>query len=76
MRKSELKRLRDEKGLKREFVAEKLGISPDHLNNLERGQTPLRLMQIKTLSEVYQVDFGKMAEIALATAERRQLDAR
>lgn len=72
---SELRKLREQKGLRREFIANKLEISPDHLSNIERGQTPLKLTQIKILAKAYDIDFGEMAEIALATIERRSLNA-
>jgi transcriptional regulator with XRE-family HTH domain len=66
-----LRSLRESKGIQRKFVAEKLKISPDHLSNIERGCTQLKLLQIKSLASVYGIDFSEMAEIALATYERR-----
>lgn len=66
-----LRTLRESKGIQRKFVADKLGISPDHLSNYERGCTQLKLLQIKNLSDIYGITFSEMAEIALATYERR-----
>lgn len=67
----DLRITRKSKGITRKFVAEKLGFSPDHLSNIERGCTPLKMPEVKKLSEIYGIDFSKMAEIALATYERR-----
>lgn len=68
---SKLRQLRNNQGKTRKFVAEGLGVTPDHLNNLERGATQLNLTQIKKLAEIYNISFSEMAEIALTTFERR-----
>jgi len=68
---SGLRMLREKKlGLKRAYVAEKLGITPDHLSNIERGGTPLKLLQIEKLSKIYGIEFEELARIALNTAKR------
>lgn len=68
---SGLRMLREKKlGLKRAYVAEKLGITPDHLSNIERGGTPLKLLQIEKLSRIYGIEFEELARIALNTAKR------
>lgn len=67
-----LRKARKSSGLMREFVAENLEISPDHLNFIERGGTQAKLTQIKKFSKMYNIPFGEMAEIALATYERRE----
>ena len=68
---SGLRTLREKKlGLKRSYVAEKLGITPDHLSNIERGGTPLKLLQIEKLSKIYGIEFEELARIALNTAKR------
>lgn len=66
-----LRQLRNSKGITRKFIAEKLEVTPDHVNNIERGATQLKLLQIKTLANVFDIPFSQMAEIALATVERR-----
>ena len=48
--------IREEKGLKREYVADKLGISPDHLSAIERGSTPADLIKVKKLSIIYNLE--------------------
>ncbi|AQS04756.1 helix-turn-helix domain-containing protein [Clostridium beijerinckii] len=71
---SKLRQLRNHQGKTRKFVAKGLGVTPDHLSNIERGSTPLNLIQIKKLAQIYNVSFSEMAEIALITFERRELD--
>lgn len=66
----ELREIRESKGLKREFVAKKLGVCPDHLNVIERGKSLLNLLQIKKLSQIYNIPFGELAEKALRTYEK------
>ncbi|NRY05728.1 helix-turn-helix domain-containing protein [Clostridium beijerinckii] len=44
---SKLRQLRNHQGKTRKFVAKGLGVTPDHLSNIERGSTPLNLIQIK-----------------------------
>ena len=67
----ELRDIREEKGLKREYVADKLGISPDHLSAIERGSTPADLIKVKKLSIIYNVPFSLLAEKALNTIQRK-----
>ena len=65
-----LREARENSGLRREFVAEKLGISPDHLSLIERGKrTSLSLKRIETLANLYNVTFEEMARAALETAK-------
>jgi transcriptional regulator with XRE-family HTH domain len=66
-----LKTIRKERGFTRKFVAAKLEICPDHLNHIERGKTRAKIDYIKKLSEIYNLSFSKMSEIALATYEGR-----
>jgi len=44
---SKLSQLRNNHGKTRKFVAEGLGVTLDHLSNIERGITQLNLIQIK-----------------------------
>ena len=64
---TKLREVREGAGLKREFVAKHLGISGDHLNKIERGETALNLKKITTLSELYKVPVEEMAKIAIET---------
>lgn len=66
---TKLKETREKAGLKREYVAQALGISGDHLNKLERGETPLSLKKIATLSSLYHVTVEEMANIAIETVK-------
>lgn len=66
----QLREAREKAGLKRNFVADKLGISPDHLNLIERGKTPLNLVRIETLANLYNISFEEMARIALETIKK------
>lgn len=68
-----LKEIREESGLRRKFVAEKLEISPDHLSLLERGQIALSLEKIELLSKLYNVSFPQMAMIALETYKDKRV---
>ncbi|MRY42888.1 MULTISPECIES: helix-turn-helix domain-containing protein [Bacteria] len=67
-----LRSVRESKGIRRNFVAEKLKICPDHLSRIERGDAQTKLVQIKKFADIYNMPFSKMAEIALATYERRE----
>lgn len=64
---TKLREARAKAGLKRNFVATKLGISPDHLNLLERGKAMLSLDKIETLAHLYQRSIEDMTKIALET---------
>lgn len=66
-----LREIRDERGFTRKFVAEKLGISPNHLTNLELGYTKLGLLKIEKLSQVYGVSIEEMEQIAKETYKGR-----
>jgi putative transcriptional regulator len=48
-----LKKLREESGIKAYKVAEKLGISRVQLNNIEKGKCKLDTLKIEKLSEIY-----------------------
>lgn len=63
----ELRLARRKVGLQRKYVAEKLKVSPDHLNLIERGKTPLSLNKISILANLYNIPFGDMAELAYRT---------
>ena len=66
----ELRKLRNKLGYKREYVAEKMGISPDHLNVLERGACICNIIQIDKLSKIYNISLAEVAEMALRTAKK------
>lgn len=62
-----LRQARNKVGLRRDFVAGKLGITADHLSLLERGKSKLDLLKIEKLSEIYSTSVSEMTEIALKT---------
>lgn len=64
---TKLREVRENRGLRRDFVAAKLSISPDHLNLIERGKTALTLNKIEALANLYNMKFEEMAKIALET---------
>jgi transcriptional regulator with XRE-family HTH domain len=66
---TKLREAREKAGLKRAFVADKLGISPDHLNLLERGKSNLSLDKVETLATLYRTDIGEMTKIAIETVK-------
>lgn len=66
---TKLKETREKVGLKRDYVAQALGISGDHLNKIERGETPLSLKKMNTLSKLYHVTVEEMASIAIETVK-------
>lgn len=51
-----LRQLREKHGLKRAFVAAQLGITPDHLNKIERGDAKLTDKNAGQLKQIYKVD--------------------
>lgn len=62
-----LRQARNNAGLRRNFVASKLGITADHLSLLERGKSKLDLLKIEKLSQIYGTSINEMTEIALKT---------
>lgn len=67
-----LRSIREKRGLKRNFVADNLGICPDHLNFIERGGTQAKEKYIEKLAEIYNLPLDEMKMISLATYERRE----
>src|SRR5690606_19253102 len=53
---SHLRRLRDSHGLSQAGLAERLGISPSYLNQLERGKRPLTVSVLVRVTEEFGVD--------------------
>ncbi|SHJ65503.1 putative transcriptional regulator [Clostridium amylolyticum] len=66
---TKLREVRKNVGLERKYVAEKLGISPDHLSLLERGKTPLNVIKVEILAGLYNKTFEEIAIAALETAK-------
>jgi transcriptional regulator with XRE-family HTH domain len=64
---TKLRQARQKAGLRRDYVACKLGITGDHLNLLERGKSKLDLLKIEKLAEIYGTSVADMTEIAIET---------
>ncbi|OOM17155.1 helix-turn-helix protein [Clostridium saccharobutylicum] len=67
-----LREIRENLGLRRDFVANKLGISPDYLSRLERGGARAKQSYIEKLSEIYRLPVDEIEDIAIITFERRK----
>lgn len=63
-----IKTLRQSQKWSQEFVAEKLGMSPNGYGALERGDTDLTLEKLKTLSEIYKVQLKDLVDDVEKTA--------
>lgn len=64
---TKLREAREKAGLRRKYVADILGISPDQLNVIERGKQQLSITRVETLATLYSIELGDMAKIALET---------
>jgi len=64
---TQLRQARQKTGLRRDFVANKLGITADHLSLLERGKVKLDLLKTEKLANIYNITFEEMSKIALDT---------
>lgn len=58
-----LRELRNKRGLRRNYVAEIVGICGKHLNDIEGGRVNLTQKVAEKLSELYQLDIGKVFEM-------------
>ena len=52
-----LRNLRLDKNLSQEYVSLEVGISRDHLSNLENGKFPINIKTLYKLACFYKVDF-------------------
>lgn len=57
-----IKTLRQSQKWSQEYVAEKLGMSPNGYGALERGDTDLTLEKLKTLSDLYKVELKELVD--------------
>lgn len=58
-----LRHIRNEKGYTRKFVSEKLGISGDHLNAIERCHARITIDKAYILSNLYDIDVKKIISL-------------
>lgn len=70
---TQLRQARQKVGLRRDFVANKLGISADHLSLLERGKVKLDLLKTEKLATIYNMSFEEMSKIALETKKEGEM---
>ncbi|MGG7214021.1 helix-turn-helix domain-containing protein [Clostridium nigeriense] len=55
-----LRNLRNKRGLRRNFVADTVGICGKHLNDIEGGRVNLTQKVAEKLAELYQLDVGEI----------------
>lgn len=67
-----LRELRKQHGLTRNFVAKQLEVSPDHLSAIERGKVPLNVPKMEFLSKLYNVNYLEVALSALKTYKKHR----
>lgn len=60
-----LRDLRNERGLKRKYVAEMVGICGKHLNDIEAAKVNLTPKVAEKLSNIYQLDSKEIFEMYL-----------
>lgn len=58
-----LRNLRNERGLRRSFVANMVGICGKHLNDIERGRVNLTHKVAEKLADVYQLDIEEIFKL-------------
>ncbi|SCJ50469.1 helix-turn-helix transcriptional regulator [uncultured Clostridium sp.] len=58
-----LRNLRNERGLRRSFVANMVGICGKHLNDIERGRVNLTQKVAEKLADVYQLDIEEIFKL-------------
>lgn len=63
-----LKELRLQSGLKAYKVAEELGISRTHLNNIENGKVKIDIAKIEKLSKLYGKSMKEIKDLCGVTA--------
>lgn len=51
-----IRQVREEKNWSQEYVAEKLGLSPNGYAKIERGETRLTLARLTELAEIFEMD--------------------
>ena len=59
----DLRNLRNKRGLRRNFVADKVGICGKHLNDIERGRVNLTQKVAERLAELYQLDIEEIFQM-------------
>ncbi len=55
-----LKSLREERGIKQKFIAEKLGISPNYYSQIENGHRPPQVEQLLKLRDLFNVSLDEI----------------
>lgn len=55
-----LKALREERGIKQKFVAEKLGISPNYYSQIENGHRPPQVEHLLKLRDLFDVTLDEI----------------
>lgn len=55
-----LKQLRDARGLKSKFIAEKIGISPNYYSQIENGHRTPQIEHLLKLREIYNISLDEI----------------
>jgi transcriptional regulator with XRE-family HTH domain len=69
---SELRRLREARALKLDYVASRLGVAPSTLSRIETGKAPTRTSYLTLMLELYQVDDPALRQPLLEMAREGQ----
>jgi transcriptional regulator with XRE-family HTH domain len=65
---SELRRLRESRGIRLEAVADRLGLAPSTLSRIETGKAPTRTAYLNSMFELYGVDDPGQRQVLLDMA--------
>ena len=69
---SELRRLREARSLKLDYVASRLGVAPSTLSRIETGKAPTKISYLNVMLELYQVDDPALRQPLLEMAREGQ----
>lgn len=67
-----IKRLREEKDLKQEFIAYKCGVTQQAVSRWEMGTAKPSCERLKILSEIFECDFEKLVSEVIAFYKKTQ----
>lgn len=57
---SNLKSLREERGIKQKFIAKQLGISANYYSQIENGHRPLQIEHLLKLRDIFNVSLDEI----------------
>ena len=68
---TQLRRIREKKGMSQWLAAEKAGVSETTYGTIERAKFNIKLVDLIRISEVLKADLHEIIRIAIEEAERR-----